>query len=161
MRYGYIRVSSTSQNINRQLVDLQKEKLDIKNIYIDYESGKNFERKAYLKLIKKLRAGDLLIIKSIDRLGRNYEMIINERKLITKVICADIIVMDMPLLNTTIKSDDLIRNFISDIVLQILSFVAESERKNIKERQEEGIRAAKERGVKFWETKNCLTSKLS
>ena len=158
MNYGYIRVSTASQNIDRQLIDLQKEDIDSKNIFIDYESGKDFERKAYLKLIKKLRAGDLLIIKSIDRLGRNYEMIIKEWKLITKEICANIKVIDMPLLNTNVKSDDLIRNFISDIVLQILSFVAESERKNIKQRQEEGIKAAKQRGVKFGRPRIVLPS---
>ena len=149
MIYGYIRVSTTSQNIDRQLIDLKKEGLELKNIFIDYESGKNFERKEYIKLIKKIRAGDLLVIKSIDRLGRNYEMIINEWKTITKSKGANIKVIDMPLLDTTIDSSDLIRTFISDIVLQILSFVAENERKNIKQRQQEGIKAAKLRGVKF------------
>lgn len=149
MNYGYIRVSSISQNIDRQLLVLKNEGLNIENIYIDYESGKDFDRKEYSKLIKKLRNRDLLIIKSIDRLGRNYEMIINEWRIITKEIGADIKVLDMPLLNTTIETNDLMKAFISDIVLQILSFVAENERKNIKERQAEGIKAAKLRGVKF------------
>lgn len=149
MNYGYIRVSSISQNIDRQLFVLKNEGLNIQNIYIDYESGKDFDRKEYSKLIKKLRNRDLLIIKSIDRLGRNYEMIINEWRIITKEIGADIKVLDMPLLNTTIETNDLMKTFISDIVLQILSFVAENERKNIKERQAEGIKAAKLRGVKF------------
>ena len=158
MNYGYIRVSTASQNIDRQLIDLQKEGLESKNIFIDYESGKDFERKEYIKLIKKIRAGDLLIIKSIDRLGRNYEMIINEWKLITKNIGANIKVIDMPLLDTSNKSTDLIRTFISDIVLQILSFVSENERKNIKQRQQEGIRAAKQRGVKFGRPRITLPS---
>ena len=149
MNYGYIRVSTISQNIDRQLLDLEKEGLEYKNIFIDRESGKDFERTQYKKLIRKLRSGDLLVVKSIDRLGRNYKMIINEWRLITKEIGADIKVIDMPLLNTTINSSDLMRTFISDIVLQILSFVAENERKNIKQRQAEGIKAAKLRGVKF------------
>lgn len=149
MNYGYVRVSTTTQNIERQLLDMEKEGLESKNIFVDYESGKDFNRKEYIKMIKKIRAGDVLIIKSIDRLGRNYEMIISEWKLITKEIGANIKVIDMPLLDTANKTDDLIKNFISDLVLQILSFVAENERKNIKQRQAEGIKAAKLRGVKF------------
>ena len=149
MNYGYIRVSTQNQHIDRQLDALLKEGLNIKNIYIDYESGKDFERKNYKKLIKKLKRNDLVIIKSIDRLGRNYNMIIDEWKLITKKIEADIMVIDMPLLDTRIKGNNLVGKFISDIVLQVLSFVAQNERETMKIRQAEGIKSAKARGVKF------------
>ena len=143
MNYGYIRVSTQNQHIDRQLDALLKEGLNIKNIYIDYESGKDFERKNYKKLIKKLKRNDLVIIKSIDRLGRNYNMIIDEWKLITKKIEADIMVIDMPLLDTRIKGNNLVGKFISDIVLQVLSFVAQNERETMKIRQAEGIKSAK------------------
>ncbi|MBQ8141715.1 MAG: recombinase family protein [Bacilli bacterium] len=150
MIYGYIRVSTTNQKIDRQKIVMDEQiGLDEKNIYVDYESGKNFQRKSYQKLIKKLRKGDLLIIKSIDRLGRNYEMIIEEWRKITKYIGADIKVLDMPLLDTSYTEKGLIGGFISDLVLQILSFVAENERNTIRERQREGIKAAKMRGVRF------------
>ena len=149
MKYGYVRVSTTQQNIDRQIDALLELKLDKSCIYIDYESGKDFNRKNYKKLIKKLKKDDLVIIKSIDRLGRNYSMIIDEWRLITKEKEADIMVIDMPLLDTRIEGKNLVGKLISDIVLQILSFVAQNERENIKLRQAEGIKAAKARGVKF------------
>ena len=149
MIYAYIRVSTKQQKIDRQYEEIKELKIDDKYIYIDKESGKDFDRTNYKKLINKLKKDDLLIIKSIDRLGRNYEMIIEEWSYITKTIEADIKVLDMPLLDTRIKGDNLVGKFISDIVLQVLSFVAENERNNIKERQAEGIRIAKEKGVKF------------
>ena len=149
MTYAYIRVSTKYQKIDRQYEEIKSFIDDEKFIYIDKESGKNFERTSYKKLIKKLKKDDLLIIKSIDRLGRNYHMIIEEWTKITKQIGAYIKVLDMPLLDTKIDDKNLIGNFISDIVLQVLSFVAENERNNIKERQTEGIRIAKEKGVKF------------
>lgn len=145
--YAYIRVSSKSQCIDRQLDEIYKLNIPEKNIFIDMESGKNFNRINYLRLKKKLRKGDLVIVKSIDRLGRNYQMIIDEWSEITKVIQADIKVLDMPLLDTSVQPDNLVGKFISDIVLQILSFVAENERENIRQRQAEGIRIAKEKGV--------------
>src|SRR5690606_27776944 len=145
--YAYIRVSSKSQCIDRQLDEVYKLNIPEKNIFIDMESGKNFNRINYLRLKKKLRKGDLVIVKSIDRLGRNYQMIIDEWSEITKVIQADIKVLDMPLLDTRVQPDNLVGKFISDIVLQILSFVAENERENIRQRQAEGIRIAKEKGV--------------
>lgn len=147
MRYAYIRVSSVSQNIDRQFIEILKHDVDIKNIYIDKCSGKDFNRIEYLKLIKLLKKDDILYIKSIDRLGRNYNMIVEEYRRITKDIQAKIYVIDMPILNA--NDDSLLSTFISDIVLQILSYVAENERKNIKERQAEGIKIAKEKGIKF------------
>ena len=149
MNYGYIRVSSKTQNIARKLEEIKKFKLENKNIYVDKESGKDFNRNNYQKLIKRLKKNDLIIIKSIDRLGRNYNMILEEWHKITKVIKADIFVIDMPLLDTRNNPENLIGRFISDIVLQLLSFISENERYNIKERQAEGIRLAKARGVKF------------
>ena len=149
MIYAYIRVSTKQQNIDRQYEEIKALSIDDKYIYIDKESGKDFDRKKYQKLIKKLKKDDLLIIKSIDRLGRNYQMILEEWSRITKTIGADIKVLDMPLLDTRIEGKNLVGKFISDIVLQVLSFVAENERINIKQRQAEGIRIAKEKGVKF------------
>ena len=149
MIYAYIRVSTKQQNIDRQYVEIKEFGVDDKFIYVDKESGKDFDRTNYKKLIKKLKKGDLLIVKSIDRLGRNYHMILDEWARITKNIGADIKVLDMPLLDTRIKNGNLVGKFISDIVLQVLSFVAENERNNIKERQAEGIRIAKEKGVRF------------
>lgn len=148
MNYGYARVSGIKQKEDRQLDELFKYGLCKKNIYIDKQSGKDFNRPQYLKLYKKLKKDDLLIIKSIDRLGRNYREIQQEWQKITKTKKADIIVLDMPLLDTT-RSKDLLGTFIADIVLQLLSFVAENERANILQRQAEGIAAAKKRGVKF------------
>lgn len=149
MIYAYIRVSTKQQKIERQYEEIKELNIDDKYIYIDKESGKDFDRTNYQKLIKKLKKDDLLIIKSIDRLGRNYHMILDEWSRITKVIGADIKVLDMPLLDTRIEGKNLVGKFISDIVLQVLSFVAENERSNIKKRQTEGIKIAKEKGVRF------------
>ena len=149
MIYAYIRVSTKHQNIDRQYEEIKALNIDDKYIFIDRESGKDFDRTKYQKLIKKLKKDDLLIIKSIDRLGRNYHMILEEWSRITKTIGADIKVLDMPLLDTRIEGKNLVGKFISDIVLKVLSFVAENERTNIKQRQAEGIRIAKEKGVKF------------
>lgn len=146
--YAYVRVSSKDQNEDRQIIEMIKNGISTKNIFIDKASGKNFNRPNYKRMINCLCKGDLLYIKSIDRLGRNYEEIIDQWKHITKTLECDIIVLDMPLLNT-MQCKDLLGTFISDIVLQILSFVAENERSVIKERQKEGIFAAKLRGVKF------------
>lgn len=158
MNYGYVRVSSTTQNISRQMEEMFNCGLSKKDIYIDKQSGKDFERDSYKKLKQKLKKGDLLIIKSIDRLGRNYDMIINEWQDITKVIEADIYVIDFPLLDTRIESKNLVGKFISDIVLQVLSFVAQNERENIRKRQAEGIRLAKLRGVHMGRPKYKLPS---
>lgn len=144
--YGYVRVSSTDQNEERQLLALAERNVDEKNIYRDKQSGKDFERPQYKKLIKKLRQGDLLYILSIDRLGRNYGEIQRQWRILTKEIGVDICVIDMPLLDTR-QGKDLMGTFIADLVLQILSFVAQSERENIKKRQAEGIAAAKLRGI--------------
>ena len=147
MEYGYVRVSTVSQNIDRQMGEMYKLGLNSKQIYVDKQSGKDFNREKYQKLKRKLKKNDLLIVKSIDRLGRDYKMIIEEWHHITKVIEADILVIDMPLLDTRNDVSNLVGKFINDIVLQILSFVAETERENIRQRQAEGIRLAKERGV--------------
>ncbi len=146
--YGYVRVSSTDQNEERQMVALAEAGVTEKNIFMDKQSGKSFDRPQYKKLVKKLKSGDLLYVLSIDRLGRNYEEIQNQWRIITKEIGADICVLDMPLLDTR-QGKDLMGTFIADLVLQILSFVAQSERENIKKRQEQGIAAAKEKGVRF------------
>lgn len=147
MKYAYVRVSTASQNIDRQMEEMFRQDIEFKNIFIDYQSGKNFERRNYQKLLKKLKKDDLLVIKSIDRLGRDYNMILDEWKKITKIIEADIMVIDMPLLDTRVEGKNLVGKFISDIVLQVLSFVAQNERENIKQRQAEGIRIAKAKGV--------------
>lgn len=146
MKYGYIRVSTKEQNIDRQLNCMYAQGLDNKSIFIDKQSGKNFDRNEYQKLKNMLKSGDLLIIKSIDRLGRNYDMIIEEWRTLVNILNVDIQVLDMPLLDTRAEGRNLIGKFISDIVLQILSFVAENERDNIKLRQAEGIKIAKEKG---------------
>lgn len=156
MIYGYVRVSTIGQNVDRQMEEMYGLGIDKKHIYVDYESGKDFNRINYQKLIRKLKKDDLIYIKSIDRLGRNYDMIIEEWARITKIICADIVVIDMPLLDTRIKGSNLIGKFISDIVLQVLSFVAQSERENIRQRQAEGIRIAKAKGVVFGRPKYIL-----
>lgn len=145
---GYARVSSIQQHEDRQLYELIKYGVSETNIYIDKQSGKDFKRTAYMKMVKNLKPNDLIIIKSIDRLGRNYHEIQEEWKRITQKKKADIIVLDMPLLDTT-RNKDLLGTFIADLVLQVLSFVAENERINIHQRQAEGIAAAKKRGVKF------------
>lgn len=146
MKYGYVRVSTKEQNIDRQIDEMYKNGLADKQIFIDKQSGKDFERDEYQKLKKKLKSGDLLIIKSIDRIGRNYDMIIEEWRTLVNDMNVDIQVLDMPLLDTRTEGKNLVGKFISDIVLQILSFVAENERENIKKRQAEGIRIAKEKG---------------
>ncbi|MEG0276783.1 MAG: recombinase family protein [Coprobacillus sp.] len=146
--YAYVRVSSKDQNIARQLAALEAFHLDKKFIYVDKLSGKDFNRPGYGKLLKRVKEGDLIIVKSIDRLGRNYDEIIEQWRLITKDKGVDIKVLDMPLLDTTL-SKDILGTFIADLVLQVLSFCAHEERSNIKQRQKEGIEAAKKRGVKF------------
>lgn len=147
--YGYIRVSSKDQNESRQLLTLEEYHIPKENVYVDKQSGKDFDRPAYQKLLKKLMQGDLLIVKSIDRLGRNYNEILKQWRIITKEIQADMLVVDMPLLNTRTQGQDLTGIFIADLVLQILSYVAQAEREAIKQRQAEGIAVAKARGVKF------------
>ena len=146
--YGYVRVSSIDQNEDRQMIEMQRAGIPNKNIFIDKQSGKNFDRPSYKRLVRKLGEGDLLYILSIDRLGRNYEEIQAQWRVITKEKGVDIVVMDMPLLDTR-QGKDLMGTFIADLVLQILSFVAQSEREKIRERQEQGIAAAKARGVRF------------
>lgn len=146
--YGYIRVSSTDQNEDRQLKALRDAGVSEQNMYTDKQSGKDFERPRYKHLLRRLRPGDLLYVLSIDRLGRNYEEIQNQWRFLTKEKGVDICVLDMPLLDTR-QGKDLMGTFIADLVLQILSFVAESERRNIRQRQAEGIAAAKARGVQF------------
>ena len=146
--YGYVRVSSTDQNEERQISALREKQILQKNIYKDKQSGKDFERPQYKKMLKRLKAGDLLYILSIDRLGRNYKEIQNQWRILTKEIGVDICVIDMPLLDTR-NGKDLMGTFIADLVLQILSFVAQSERENIRKRQSQGIAAAKKRGVRF------------
>ena len=146
--YGYVRVSSSDQNEDRQMIGLREADVPEKNIYIDKQSGKDFNRTNYKKMVRKLKSGDLLYVFSIDRLGRNYEEIQNQWRILTKEIGIDICVLDMPLLDTR-NGKDLMGTFIADLVLQILSFVAQSERENIKKRQAEGIAAAKMKGVRF------------
>lgn len=146
--YGYIRVSTREQNEDRQLIALREMDIPEQNIFIDKQSGKDFDRPQYKRLVKKLKTDDLLYIKSIDRLGRNYEEIQNQWRVLTKGKGVDIVVLDMPLLDTR-RGKDLVGTFLSDIVLQVLSFVAENERTNIRQRQAEGIAAAKARGVQF------------
>lgn len=146
--YGYIRVSCVDQNVARQLIAMKEYNIPENHLFIEKKSGKDFERPCYKKLKRKLKMGDLLIIKSIDRLGRNYQEIIEEWRILTKIKGIDIKVIDMPLLDTTFAKD-LFGNFISDLVLQIMSFLAQNERDMIKQRQREGIDAALKRGVKF------------
>lgn len=144
--YGYMRVSSVDQNEERQRIDLEKWGIRPENLYCDKLSGKDFNRPQYQKLIRKLKQGDVLVFKSIDRLGRNYREVQEEWRRITQKKKADIVIIDMPILDTR-TSRDLIGTLISDIVLQLLSYVAETERINIRQRQAEGIAAARERGV--------------
>ncbi|MEZ3454643.1 MAG: recombinase family protein [Oscillospiraceae bacterium] len=146
--YGYVRVSSTDQNEERQLIALREKDIDPNNIFMDKQSGKDFDRPQYKKMVRKLKSSDLLYILSIDRLGRNYEEIQKQWVVLTKEKGIDICVIDMPLLDTR-QGKDLMGTFISDLVLQILSFVAQNERENIRKRQEEGIAAAKAKGVRF------------
>ena len=146
--YGYVRVSSLDQNEDRQIIELKNKNVPESNIFKDKQSGKNFDRPQYKRLIKSLKKGDILYVLSIDRLGRNYEEIQKQWRVLTKEIGIDICVIDMPLLDTR-QGKDLMGTFIADLVLQILSFVAQSERENIRKRQAQGIAAAKERGIKF------------
>lgn len=146
--YGYVRVSSKDQNEDRQMIALREVGVPEKNIFVDKQSGKDFNRPKYKRLLKRLKTDDLLYIKSIDRLGRNYEEIQNQWRILTKDKKVDIVVLDMLLLDTR-RGKDLVGTFLSDIVLQVLSFVAENERSNIRQRQAEGIAAAKARGVRF------------
>lgn len=146
--YGYIRVSSYDQNEDRQVIVMQKMQIPSKNLYTDKQSGKNFDRPQYKKLLRKLKTDDVLYIKSIDRLGRNYSEILEQWRYLTKIKKIDIVVLDMPLLDTRIGKD-LMGTFLSDIVLQVLSFAAENERNNIRQRQAEGIAAAKAKGIRF------------
>ncbi len=153
--YGYARVSSREQREDRQLIALREQGVDAGNIFVDKQSGKNFDRPEYLRLMKKLRPDDLLCVKSIDRLGRNYEEILLQWRILTKERGVDICVLDMPLLDTR-RGKDLMGTFLSDIVLQVLSFVAENERAGIRQRQAEGIAAARARGVRFGRHKTKL-----
>lgn len=146
--YGYVRVSTREQNEDRQIIALNEKKVPKKNIYIDKQSGKDFDRPMYRRMLRKLRRDDLIYVKSIDRLGRNYEEILEQWRILTKEKKVDIVVLDMELLDTR-RGKDLMGTFLSDIVLQVLSFVAENERKNIRQRQKEGIEAARLRGVRF------------
>ena len=146
--YGYCRVSTVGQNEDRQIIAMEEKKIPTENIYVDKQSGKDFNRPQYKRLIRKLNENTVLYISSIDRLGRNYKEIQEQWHYISKVKKSDIVVLDMPLLDTR-RGKDLMGTFLSDIVLQVLSFVAENERHNIKQRQAQGIAAAKARGVKF------------
>lgn len=148
-QYGYVRVSSKDQNPERQLAALQEQGISPNHIFLDKISGKNFQRAEYQRLKKKIRKGDKLVIKSIDRLGRNYSEILEEWRMITREIGAEIEVLDMPLLNTSAQHNDLTGAFIADLVLQILAYVAETERSFIHSRQSEGIAIAKAKGIQF------------
>ena len=148
VRFGYIRVSSKDQNEERQRIQLELQGVDEATTYVDKQSGKDFDRPQYKKMVRHMHSGDCLWMTSIDRIGRNYEEIQDQWRYLTKEKRVDIVVLDMPLLDTR-KGKDLMGTFIADLVLQILSFVAETERRNIKQRQAEGIAAAKARGVKF------------
>lgn len=153
--YGYIRVSSSDQNEDRQRIAMRRKAVAEEKIFVDKQSGKDFARPQYRALVKKLQAGDLLYVLSIDRLGRNYEEIQNQWRVLTKEIGVDICVIDMPLLDTR-NGKDLMGTFIADLVLQILSFVAQNERENIRRRQSEGIAAARARGVRFGRPETIL-----
>ena len=158
--YGYIRVSSNEQNEHRQLIAMEQAAISQRNIFIDKRSGKDFNRPQYQKLMKKMKKNDVLYIKSIDRLGRNYDEILHQWQILTKEKGVDIVVLDMPLLDTR-RGKDLMGTFLSDVVLQVLSFVAENERHNIRQRQAEGIAAAKARGVKFGRPSSPLPENFS
>ena len=146
--YGYVRVSTSEQNEDRQLIAMNTVQVPERNIYMDKQSGKDFKRPMYMRMLKRLKQDDVLYIKSSDRLGRDYEEVLEQWRMLTKEKKVDIVVLDMPLLDTR-RGRDLMGTFLSDIVLQVLSFVAENERKNIRERQKEGIEAARRRGVRF------------
>ena len=154
-KYGYARVSTKEQNEDRQIAALLKEKIRMEDIFVDKQSGKDFDREMYKKLLRKLKKNDVLYIKSIDRLGRNYEEIGKQWKLLTKNKNVDIVIIDMPILDTR-REKNLLGTLISDIIFALLSYVAENERNNIRQRQAEGIMAAKARGVKFGRPKKKL-----
>ena len=147
MVYGYARVSSTDQNDERQLIALQEMQVEVKHIFVDKQSGKDFQRPAYQRMLKKLKPGDLLVVQSIDRLGRDYTEILEQWRMLTREKKIDISILDMPLLDTRRNEQDLIGTFVADLVLQILSFVAQKERESIRIRQAQGIAAAKKRGI--------------
>ena len=146
--YAYVRVSTTGQNEDRQLIAMARQNVPERNIFVEKQSGKDFNRPMYQRMVKKLKEDDVLVIKSIDRLGRNYEEILEQWRILTKEKGVDIVVIDMPLLDTR-RGKDLMGTLIADLVLALLSYVSENERKSIRERQREGIEAAKLRGVKF------------
>ena len=146
--YGYIRVSTKDQNEDRQFIALREMSVPEKNIFLDKQSGKDFKRPMYIRMLKRMKKDDLLYVKSIDRLGRNYDEILEQWRILTKEKGVDIVVLDMPLLDTR-RGKDLMGTFLSDIVLQVLSFVAENERTNIRQRQAEGIDKEKKRGIRF------------
>ncbi len=152
MKYGYIQVSTKEQNTDRQYEAMKAYQIPKGNLYCDMQSGKDFSRPAYQRMMKRLRPGDLLIVKSIDRLGRNYKEIIEQWRKITKEIGADILIIDIPLLDTRAKEHDLTGTLVADLVLQLLAYVAQTEREFIRQRQLEGIACAKERGVQFGRT---------
>lgn len=154
--FGYIRVSTKDQNEARQLAALAEYHIPRSRLFIDKQSGKDFARPAYQKLLRRIKKSDVLFVKSIDRLGRNYDEILEQWRILTKKIGADVVILDMPLLDTRARGEDLTGTFIADLVLQILSYVAETERENIRQRQAEGIAAAKARGVKFGREKKPL-----
>jgi len=153
--YGYVRVSSLDQNDDRQIQAMRRRGIKPRNLYVEKQSGKDFQRPEYGNMVKRFRRGDLLYIKSIDRLGRNYDEVQNQWRILTKECGIDIVVLDMPLLDTR-RDKDLMGTFIADLVLQILSFVAHSERENIRQRQAEGIAAARLRGVRFGRPEKVL-----
>lgn len=153
-RYGYIRVSTKDQNIARQVEAMQEKGIPARQMYIDRQSGKDFERKGYQRLLKKLRRGDEVYIKSIDRLGRDYEEIMEQWRYLTRIRDVDMIVLDFPLLDTRNQVSGVTGKFVADLVLQILSYVAQVERENIRQRQAEGIQLARERGVRFGRPQN-------
>lgn len=158
--YAYARVSARDQNLDRQIEAFAAFGVEKTHIFCDKKSGRDFDRSGYKKMFARLRRGDLLVIKSIDRLGRNYEMIIEEWRAITEKKGADILVLDMPVLDTRSKDGGLVGRFISDVVLQVLSFVAENERENMRARQAEGIRCAKARGVRFGRPRRVYSAEV-
>lgn len=158
--YAYARVSARDQNLDRQIEAFTAFEVEKSRIFCDKKSGRDFDRSGYKRMFARLRRGDLLVIKSIDRLGRNYEMIIEEWRAITEKKGADILVLDMPVLDTRSKDGDLVDRFISDVVLQVLSFVAENERENMRARQAEGIRCAKARGVRFGRPRRVYSAEV-
>lgn len=158
--YAYARVSARDQNLDRQIEAFAAFGVDKSHIFCDKKSGRDFDRSGYKRMFARLRRGDLLVIKSIDRLGRNYEMIIEEWRAITEKKGADILVLDMPVLDTRSKDGGLVGRFISDVVLQVLSFVAENERENMRARQAEGIRCAKARGVRFGRPRRVYSAEV-